>query len=224
MARQVGTKITGTFGNQIYYKFRGGYYIRQKPSVVRQTKRTKEAAGQYGKASALAKQLRIYLEPLIPDPKSKALRDRLTSAVYPFLTEADLDHLNGFELHDLKGIGRRLTIQPVITREHDGTLSLKLPAFNPKTRLPGTSATSQVRLSVMAAFLCPDPNDNMATEVHDLLIPYDDTLIGERTFILANDVPQSCLITVALGMQFLKKTGSTHDRKADLAWIAGCLN
>ena len=224
MARQVGTQITGTFGNLIYYKFRGGYYIRQKPSSVRQTKGTKKAASIYGKASAFAKQLRIYLEPLIPAPKSKALRDRLTPAVYPFLTEADLNYLNGFELHDPKGVGIRLRLQPVITREQDGTLSLRLPAFNPKTRLPGTSATSQVRLSVMAAFLCQDPNDNMATEVHDLLIPYEDMLIGEQTFILANDVPQSCLVTVALRMQFLRKTGAAHDRKADLAWIAGCLN
>lgn len=223
MALQKGTFIEGTFENVIYYKMREKYYMRMKPSAVSQTEGTKRSAGLYGRASAFAKQLRISLQPIIPAPRSKALRNRLTPAVYAFLAEEEISHLNGFELHDLEVAGVRLELQPIIQYSDDGSLSLTLPSFNPKNYFPANSRTPDVQMSIMAAFLCKDSSENTATKVIHLMIPYEQELMTEQTIILANEVPQPCFIAVALRLQLMDKTRSVNYKETDLAWIAGCL-
>lgn len=81
MARQKTTILTGKVANLIYYEFRGKPCCRSMPDKVKQTKATKQAAKDFGKAVRLSKLFRKRLTAVLPDPVDKPMMYRFNSVL-----------------------------------------------------------------------------------------------------------------------------------------------
>jgi hypothetical protein len=81
LARQLNIKLTGTKGNLSFYKMYDTYYVRTKSQGGKQTQRTKAKQKDFAIAAALSKRIRLALHTAIPNPKQKAMQNRLTTAL-----------------------------------------------------------------------------------------------------------------------------------------------
>ncbi len=97
MARQTGTKISGTFGNVIYYKWRTGYYLRIKGNTGKQALVAQKQAMVLGLASNLSARIRKAAVPIIGIRTDRKLMYRLNNALQQWLRNSDLKKMKAVE-------------------------------------------------------------------------------------------------------------------------------
>src|SRR5450631_3330817 len=85
MGRQRDSKLVGTVQNIIFYNLRGEYYMRSKPTVVKQTKSSVHSSLNFGKASKICKQIRNLIAPINTVQSDLGLMFRLTGALNKFI-------------------------------------------------------------------------------------------------------------------------------------------
>jgi hypothetical protein len=141
MARQdYILRYSGKLGNQIGYRRKKQYFVRQAPAVVRQTTATKRAAKDFGTASKGSRIIRHALKADLLHCYDSSLNNRLNK-VLGTIVRADTDHqagqkmlvaanmspLLGFQFNEGTGIHQLLTDTPVIEKNDQNSISISLP-------------------------------------------------------------------------------------------------
>jgi len=166
MAKQVGTRIIGTFGNIIYYKWRGEYYLRTK-GITKQSPQAKKQALLLGTAANLSGRLRKALVPIIGMSKDRKLMYRLNNVFRTWLgsnpkkeaTTGSIPLFKGFSFYG-KSVNSYFTA-PILVRWENGALSLHIPACSAATQKQ--LAGGRGYLTVMA--VCCNPDNKADTRI-----------------------------------------------------------
>lgn len=156
MGKQTGIiKFTGKLGPLIGYYSRGEYLVRSAPERVRQSPATRLAAQHFGRASSLARAMRAALHPLLHIPPQKGVINALNKKLHTILQADDLhrhkrfiprhfSQLRGFSFTPQGSLMRTLPCDPVVSRLHDGSIDVHIPAMQaPGSHPSGTHVLVQ---------------------------------------------------------------------------------
>lgn len=204
MAYQINTKIEGTIGSTIFYKWRGDYLFRSKGNTGRQAIQAKQQAGIMGRASALSARLRKSFKPLLPGPTNRALMYRLNNILQQWLRSGQpsiTEQIN--EIPSLKGFsfsGDDFYVVMPISRTRDGHLLLHIPAFDSPNPIHPLPFSGQISLHIMAASCnLDDAADNRSYETI-LDIFYNGTPIPAQDLLIPLQTMPGCITLVALSV------------------------
>ena len=211
MAKQVGTAITGTIGDVIFYKWKGIHVMRSKGKTGTQAPQAKEQAAIMGKASAISAKLRGALKPLFPETVNRKLMYRLNNLLQQWLRTKpaevngyeEVNLLKGFSFFDnSEGAVPFYAVIPV-RRSEDGNLFLQLPAFDSPNPIHPLPFNGQINIKAIAVS-CNlfDPKDTVSEETA-LNIEYDGTAVAAQELPLQLQTRPGYLTVVAISINNL---------------------
>ena len=211
MAKQVGTAITGTIGDVIFYKWKGIHVMRSKGKTGTQAPQAKEQAAIMGKASAISAKLRGALKPLFPETVNRKLMYRLNNLLQQWLRTKpaevngyeEVNLLKGFSFFDnSEGAVPFYAVIPV-RRSAEGNLFLQLPAFDSPNPIHPLPFSGQINIKAIAVS-CNlfDPKDTVSEETA-LNIEYDGTAVAAQELPLQLQTRPGYLTVVAISINNL---------------------
>ncbi len=211
MAKQIGTAITGTIGDVIFYKWKGIHVMRSKGKTGNQAPQAKEQAAIMGKASAISAKLRGALKPLFPETVNRKLMYRLNNLLQQWLrtkpaevnTYAEVNLLKGFSFFDnSEGAVPFYAVIPV-RRSSEGNLYLQLPAFDSPNPIHPLPFNGQINIKAIAVS-CNlfDPKETISEETA-LNIEYNGTAVAAQELPLQLQTRAGYLTVVAISINNL---------------------
>ncbi|HMJ47954.1 MAG TPA: hypothetical protein VK498_11535 [Ferruginibacter sp.] len=204
MARQINTRIIGTFNGVIYYKWRNDYYLRIKGNTGRQAPVAKTQSHILGQAAAVSARLRACFSTMLSKPTNRGLMYRLNNALQQWLRTGgsasampvnDIASLNGFSFR--KGISP-LTIK--LGRRQDGGLSLYLPAFDSPNPISPLPFKGRIQLSVIIASCSLTNRSEVNMFETSLDISYNGIPIPEQELQLPLPAKPGCITVAAVSI------------------------
>ncbi|MGX5818825.1 hypothetical protein ACWKWU_11550 [Chitinophaga lutea] len=141
MAKQTGViPFKGKLGKVVGFQLNGEWLLRSLPEHVRQTRRTRRAARQFGKASRLGATMRHALRPHQHIPPQPAAINKLNKALLKILQQDDLhaqkrfiprffDALKGFAFTPHCPLISLLHDTPTVSRDTSGDILVHIPAM-----------------------------------------------------------------------------------------------
>jgi hypothetical protein len=131
--------LVGRIGNQIGYRRKKQYFMREAPAVVRQTTATKKAARDFGTASSCSRIIRHALQEDLQHAYDGSLNNRLNK-IFGQIVRADTLHqagqripiaanmspLLGFHFNEGIGTSQLLGCTPVIEKNDNDEISITL--------------------------------------------------------------------------------------------------
>ena len=221
MAFQKDTKYVGRQGNIIAYERHNDYLIRTVPKQAANSKRT---AAAFGAAASLAKDLRIMLSPVIPNPKNKPMQNRLTAAMRLFLAESGNDMLNTSQSNSLTGfrfiagvsLSDYLSFTITIDEYDAGKIRVGIPAIKPAEAIAAPAGTASVQIRVMAVAFHPSKRQNAIGKAQLFDIPYNLALQNAAIVDLDCAAGPGSIMVVAASIAFLSadRTGTAPNQPA----------
>lgn len=211
MAKQIGTAITGTIGDVIFYKWKGIHVMRSKGKTGNQAPQAKEQAAIMGKASAISAKLRGALKPLFPETVNRKLMYRLNNLLQQWLrtkpaevnTYSEVNLLKGFSFFDnSEGAVPFYAVIPV-RRSSEGNLYLQLPAFDSPNPIHPLPFNGQINIKAIAVS-CNlfDPKETISEETA-LNIEYNGTAVAAQELPLQLQTRAGYLTVVAISINNL---------------------
>jgi hypothetical protein len=161
MGRQRDSKLVGTFGNVIFYNYRGEYCMRTKPVSVKRTKASIHSGLNFGKASKISGQIRKAVAPFNPANSDMRVLYRLTAAMNKFITWKEkkdaasikmpekLPFISGFQFNDQSDLSSITSIQPTIKTIIPGIAEINLLPFVPSKNLQAPTNTKSIILKMI---------------------------------------------------------------------------
>ncbi len=161
MARQRDSKLVGTFGNVIFYNYRGEYCMRTKPVSVKRTKASINSGLNFGRASKISSQIRRAVASINPANSDMRVLYRLTAVVNKFIawkekTEAasikmpkKLPFIYGFQFNDQADLSSIRDIQPTLKSTESGLTEISLLPLTPSQSLQAPGNTVRILLKMM---------------------------------------------------------------------------
>ncbi|HLK29376.1 MAG TPA: hypothetical protein VKT28_12415 [Puia sp.] len=224
MAIQSNLKFSGTAGNLIFYQRFGGFYVRSRPSTVKQTTATKASAGKFGNAVRIAKAFRSGLQPLFNSALDKTTILRFNNAVYRYLLadDASVDNLpfiSGFEFNEQSLLKERMKLTVSVNRNIAGDMQLMLPAFVPEQKMVAPAYTRDVTLRLAAA-VC-----NMKTQTltdcrdDELSIVYDDHLFPSQVISLPFELSDDEIMVIGCSLRYEAMRKGLLKDVSDVRWM-----
>jgi hypothetical protein len=132
-------KYSGKLGDQIGYRRGKHYFMRQAPTVVRQTTATKKAAADFGTASkgsriirhALRDSLQHCYDPTLNVRLNKVLGEIVRADVQHAagqrtLTGENMTYLQGFQVNGATGLHQLLTNTPAVETDDPHSVGISL--------------------------------------------------------------------------------------------------
>ncbi|NEU08484.1 hypothetical protein GZH53_09205 [Flavihumibacter sp. R14] len=207
MAIQLNTAYTGRINDIIYYERLGDYLLRTVPMQATNSIRS---ASAFGKAASAARKLRVLLAPLIPNPRDKAMQNRLTVAVRQFLATAENGSVTDLQNNPLAGFSfaadtalRASLLFPLdIVETAEGTISIGIPAINPLAAITAPAGTTRVVLSFISVTIHPDNELAFASSPVLLEIPYADGVLDSQTLELDSGSMPGGISVVAVSVSY----------------------
>jgi len=142
----VNTKgqLSGGIGSVYYRVLNGKPILQTKPGKgTKQSTGTKVSASDFGIASSIAKNIRLFLFPLLQNMADPYMYTRFTPRIFKAiadgpkqtenghtLLDGDLSGLNGFQFNINSIFSNYCSLQPLLNREDDGSLSITLPELS----------------------------------------------------------------------------------------------
>jgi hypothetical protein len=161
MGRQRNSKLVGTVRNIIFYNLHGEYYMRAKPTVVKQTKSSVHSSSNFGKASKICKQIRNLVDPINPAKSDQFLMYRLTGALNKFISWKEkkdtasvvmpkkLPFIYRFQFNDQADLSVIRTIEPVVISTTPGVTEINFAPVIPSQSLHAPTNTANISLKMM---------------------------------------------------------------------------
>ena len=157
MARQLNTKLTGTKSNLTFYKMYDEYFVRLKSYGGKQTQRTKARQKDFAIAASLSKNIRLILHTAIPNPKQKAMQNRLTKALLQWQLSrtvqenaAVIEQINHFQFIEEVLLQTIFNVPVTINKSAEDYLQIIIPAFTPKRSVKAPRQTKQIHINIAA--------------------------------------------------------------------------
>lgn len=209
MAHQKNLKLRGTFENVIFYTSNEHFLIRSKPSIVRQTTATKQAASFFGKAVKMSASFRASMKSILPNSKDRNMIHRLDSAMRNWLradrsatsdNESAVPFISGFEFNLQSLLSERFKVNLTIGKSDLDFITLKIPAFVPSEKIVAPAHTSSVRWKIIAATYDSNNHTFIRTGSKEILIPYSSSEVAAQQieFDLKPKAGDLCMAVIAL--------------------------
>lgn len=173
MALQRGiSKKTGTIGNETHYKMEDKYFVRKKSSLTAKRVRTdpkfansRNASGQFGRASTASRLLRKALDHLLPDTSQRDLHNRLIKVIREMIAEAEKSTKKKFPLNHLPwnrllkfNLNEKAPFEPVLsckysinTNKQSGKITVVIPSLEPAIDVNVPKEATHFRIMAAAA-------------------------------------------------------------------------
>ena len=208
MAFQKDTKYVGRQGNVIAYERLDDYLIRTVPIQAANSKKT---AAAFGLAASVAKDLRISLSPVIPNPRNKDMQNRLTAAMRLFLSKADegesadplINPLTQFRFMEGSSLTDFLWFPLDIGEYQAGKIPVGMPAIRPAEAIVAPAGTVSVQIRIMAVAFHPGNGKNNAGDAHLIEIPYTEDIQNSVNISLDCTAAPEGIVAVAASLRFL---------------------
>ncbi len=219
MGIQTNLYYQGTQGNLVFYELNGGFYMRAKPSVVRQTAATRACAGTFGAAVRMAKNIRAAIAPVLPNPRDRQIMNRLNTSMYKWLLTAPLDNsanyqpvpaLTGFSFNEETALSERLKLQLDVNWLEPGGPMLEIPAMNPTRDIIAPAHTVSVTLQIETASCRLSDGAITGTCSKTIIIPYKTMMLPAQNIMLPIAPSPIALVVIAASLRYVvgSKRGS----------------
>jgi hypothetical protein len=233
MATQPPMGLVGRTGNIIHYRIGDKFYSRAAPRKFKQTKATKRRAGEFGRASGLASNIRAQLVSVIPEPADKKMQGRLVATVFQWLsgqsnhadnsTPGELDRFSFTETG--RKIRERWRIAFKLKSAVSGQLQIEIPAFVPKESIKAPSGT----VSVLCSFALGVCDKESGTQHGNFSMQqkYEyNTEQTEKQIITINlPTPKSSLVVMAASLEYtIMKEGKLKTNRNKAFMPAGIVD
>jgi hypothetical protein len=214
MAR-LSKKIAGTISNVIFYEFRGKQVIRSKPLRVKQTKASKAAAKDFGRAVRYSRIIRNSLDRVI-DPKDKPMMYRLNNELLQWLRDskddsktmaANILRLESFDFNGESYLGRCLRFKPLADFSVKGKIFVDIRALKPSPDIIAPRDTKNIEWNIMA-IRCNTGNrpsrstDPITEYMMEFNMDYNSTLIPAQRLELPFQTLTGDIVFVVIGLKY----------------------
>lgn len=238
MGKQTSLAYRGTRDNLVYYELNGGYYIRSKPTNVRQTAATKASAGKFGVAVRIGKSVRSSLTPLLPDSKDRQLMFRLNTAIYKWLlteppansfTHQAITSLAGFQFNERTTLAERLKLRLQTDWQQTGNCVVHIPSIDPLQQIaaPAHTLLVELQLAVLSCRMSDQTISNIQSTT--ISIPYTAQHIPAQQIHLPVQIATGFMAIVAGALKYtvqnkqgvMVKTKSGNDSRME--WLPAAI-
>jgi hypothetical protein len=216
MARQTNIKLSGTYGNVIFYQSRGEAYMRSKPATVKRVPVAIQNSLIFGTAASSSRILRSLLAPILPMPGNRLVMYRVNRAFSQWLRSEPetntnpvdtISFFNGLSLQPDNELQQYFKIPVKSVRTANGTLQLQLPPFDPVLQIKAPKGTIQVQLQIGAAAITLVENSIPQFCEVDVSVNYVPGMLAPQLVNLPMATGAGRLVIVALSLQY--STGNT---------------
>jgi hypothetical protein len=210
MPSQINLRITGKFGNIIFYKRGDKYYARSAAGRTRQTKATKKRATEFGKSSRAGKILRQQLLPVIPFPADNKMQTRLVSDLFSWFRSGfdprqpcdPVLFLNNFRFTEGDTVAERWRVSLEVTKTGDGVLQIKIPAFVPAKNILAPAGTVSVKCNIATGGYHLKSGTGTGGFSTSLNFNYDDEPVRWQTISLPTPTRSGSLIVTGVSLEY----------------------
>ncbi|OIR14163.1 hypothetical protein GALL_46240 [mine drainage metagenome] len=231
MGRQRNIKFVGTKANLIFYERKGGYYIRTKPVTVKQSRATHSSANNFGKASGLAKAIRLCAASILPFKPGRVLINSLNKNVYACLCNSNLTaaealpFITGFEFNEKSKLAERFKIKIPIPVVNDEGIIVQLSAFNTKQQITAPAYTKKITLKIAAANINFKNPAVCSSNNVGLTIDYDNNSTAAQEINIPLTVTKGSLLLLMMALEYETHKNNFTKTVRDLRWMpAGIVN
>jgi hypothetical protein len=224
MATQPPMGLVGRTGNIIHYRIGDKFFSRSAPRKFKQTKATKRRAGEFGRASGLASNIRSLLVSVIPEPADKKMQGRLVATVFQWLSglstyasETIPGELGDFSFDETsKPVRQRWRVAFKIKNPVPGQLQIEIPAFIPTESIVAPSFTSSVLCKIAVCVCEKEFGMHLGNFSTQMTIDYNGRQREKQIITIDLPTPKSSLVVMGVSLEYkLMKEGklkSNHNK------------
>jgi hypothetical protein len=233
MATQPPMGLTGRTGNIIHYRIGDKFFSRSAPRKFKQTKATKRRAGEFGRASGLASNIRTLLVSVIPEPADKKMQGRLVATVFQWLSglvtrtdDSIPGELGSFQFTETSRTVRdRWQIAFKIKNPAPGLLQIEIPAFIPKESLVAPAGTVSVLCGIAVGVCDKETGRQHGKFATELTYEYNNAQREKQIIPISLPTPKSSLITMGASLEYtIMKEGKLQRNRNKAFMPAGIVN
>jgi hypothetical protein len=220
MGEQKNMHYRGSVGNTLYYERNGGYYIRSKPTVVRQTKATKASANKFGVAVRVSKAIRSSFAPILINPRDRQMMFQLNTALYRWLlggpnkdnyTLQPIPALTGFSFNGASDLSSRLKLSLHADWQQTNQLVVNIPAVYPTQDIVAPAYTDSVALQLAVSCIGLATRELNCSCSKTIEIPYKKTLLPGQDIILPVDIIPGSIAVLAAALKYtISRNNGNH--------------
>ncbi len=221
MARQCDSKLTGTVNNLIFYKFRGGYYMRTKPVSVKRSRASVHSGLNFGKASKISKQIRNQIVTINPSKSGSRTMYRFTGALNKYIGWQEkqdpaspvrrngLPFIQGFQFNEQADLSSIMAIRVSISSSESGLMEIRFAPFVPGEALQAPFNTDHILLKwiITSTGLADVKTEKLA--MGEMRIPYVHELFQPPVISIPVIAKPENMMLMVLAVQYMvnKKNG-----------------
>jgi hypothetical protein len=220
MGKVIDPGFTGRVGPVVFYNLNGKNIVRSLPRSYKQTRATRKSAGEFGRASGIARSIRKQLGPVISNPTDNKMQTRLVTAVFEWIRsmrdpskkiQGIVYPVSGFNFSEKSTatVSDRGFPAIQISYPSAGPVQIRIPAFIPKTvmKVPAYTVSILCRLCTCVTDLKNSYPLGCASV--ELEIEYSNTEVPAQTISFKLPTPENVLVvTVASLIYRLSKAGN----------------
>jgi len=225
--------MVGRVGNIIHYRIGDKFFARSAPRTFKQTKATKRRAGEFGRASGLASNVRSLLVSVIPEPADKKMQGRLVATIFQWLSglsaranDSTPGELGRFDFADAKKTVReRWQVAFKLKNPSPGLLQIEIPAFVPKESITAPAGTVSVLCSIVVGICDKETGRRHGNFSTQLIYEYNDTFLEKQTIPINLPTPKSSLIVMGASLEYsITKEGRSQYNRNKAFMPAGIVD
>jgi hypothetical protein len=215
VGRQRDSKLVGTFGNVIFYNFRGTYSMRTKPVSVQRTDASINSGLNFGKASKISAQIRKVVTSINTAQSDMRVLYRLTAVMNKFIAWKEkkevasikmpykLPFIYGFQFNDQADLDSITAIQPSVKTTDPRQIEISLLPFVPSQSLHTPANTNKIilKMILMGVGLA-----NAETNIYgngEIEIPYTNESIQPPVISIAASAKTGDLLMLVIAVRYM---------------------
>jgi hypothetical protein len=215
MGRQRDSKLVGTFGNVIFYNFRGEYCMRTKPVSVKRTRASVSSGLNFGKASKISAQIRKVVAPINPAQSDMRVLYRLTAALNKFITWKEkkdaasikmpdkLPFISGFQFNDQADLSSIFAIRPSVKSPYQGLTEISFTPLVPSQSLQAPSNTNSILFKMILLGVSLDNAETDTPGKAEIEIPYSDEPFQPPVISIPATSKPEALVILVMAVQYM---------------------
>jgi hypothetical protein len=212
MARQHDSQLVGTVNNLIFYKFRGHYCMRLKPTHVRRTAASVKSGLNFGKASQIGRQIRDVIYSINPSNSDKSMICRFTGVLNKMIcwkekgdpalphVKEGLPFISGFQFNDQADMP--LAIQAAVKFTESGIMEIQLSPFVSAETLHAPFYTDHIVFKMIVSSTSLTEMKTEKAGMTEIIIPHNHEVFQPPVVSIPISKNQERLIIMVLAIEY----------------------
>jgi len=212
-------QLKGSVGPVTYAAYNGNVFLRSKPGKgnVKQTTATKKSASDFGRASCLAKAIRLALFPILQNHSDNTFYRRFTAKVNAAtqtgnhqpkgsrsLIDGDLKLLENIDCNTGSPFATYCSLAPTLSLSDARQLTVALPEFTLLEHIAKPAGASDAEIVFLITAINPQTNAESHAELFRLALPLNASVIVAQQWTTAV-LPEAQLVIVASAVFYYRK-------------------